>query len=57
MSTNNDDEQTHLRHTCTCCLNELDRSAGPETCPCGAEYDQSGRRVWPDDPLRDLQTA
>ena len=56
MSYDNDDEQTHLRYTCSVCLNELDSSAGPETCPCGAEYDKSGQRIWPDDPLRDLQT-
>ena len=57
MSTEEDDEQTHLRHACTVCLAELERYYGPETCPCGAEYDKSGKRIWPDDPLYDLQQA
>lgn len=57
MSINDDDEQCHLRYNCSVCLNELDRSAGPETCPCGAEYDQFGQRIWPDDPWYDLQTT
>ena len=52
------DEDDYSRvHTCAVCLNELDSSGGPETCPCGAEYDKSGQRIWPDDPYYDLQTA
>ena len=44
-------------HTCTVCLAELDSTFGPETCLCGAEYDKSGKRIWDDDPLLDLQSA
>ena len=59
MSLNDDDEQTHQRHTCTCGA-ELERTAGSKThtCTwCEAEYDIHNRRIWPDDPWYDLQQA
>ena len=57
MSIEDDDEQTHLLHTCACGA-ELERPPGQQfhDCAwCGAEYDNQNRRIWPDDPLRDLQ--
>ncbi|GAC1370997.1 MAG: hypothetical protein NVS3B25_19090 [Hymenobacter sp.] len=57
MSTDDDDEQTHLLHPCTLCDEELTKGQ-PHACPrCGTEYTSGGVRIWPDDPYRDLQTT
>lgn len=58
MSIEDDDEQTHLRHTCAVCGNELANPWDAEEIECDgclALYDKKYRRIWPDDPLRDLQ--
>jgi predicted RNA-binding Zn-ribbon protein involved in translation (DUF1610 family) len=56
MSYDDNDEQTHLLHPCQLCGEELTKGSGPHECPsCGTEYTSGGTRIWPDDPLRDLQ--
>lgn len=51
-----EDDENYAGHYNCRCGEELEKGAEVE-CDCGAEYDRTGQRIWPDDYLKDLQTT